>query len=90
MAGQTNTDRRRSLGEQTNPASRRPAMIQTLRVMEQVFLPDSELRRLLNLGPTDIILRVERKQSRFHLKGQDRGQALDLEGCIVTVYRGEK
>ena len=65
-------------------------MIQTMRVTEDIFLPDSELRALLKLGPEDIILKVERNTRPFHLKGQVRGQALDLQGCIVTVYRGEK
>lgn len=64
--------------------------IQTVRITEDVFLPDSELRALLKLEREDIILRVERKTGMFHLKGQARGQALDLSGTIVTIYRGEK
>lgn len=64
--------------------------VQVMRVTEDVFLPDSDLRTLLKLGPEDIILRVDRNTRPFHLKGQVKGQALDLQGCIVTVYRGEK
>lgn len=62
--------------------------VQTVRVTEEVFLPDSELRTLLRLGPSDIILRVDRKSGMFHLKGQARGQAIDLQGTIITIYRG--
>ena len=62
--------------------------VQTVRVTEEVFLPDSELRTLLHLGPQDIILRVERQGGMFHLKGQARGQAMDLQGTLVTIYRG--
>ena len=64
--------------------------VQTVRVTEEVFLPDSELRTLLRLGPLDIILRVDRKSSMFHLKGQARGQAMDLQGTLVTIYRGTR
>lgn len=64
--------------------------VQTVRVTEEVFLPDSELRTLLHLGPQDIILRVDRKSGMFHLKGQARGQAMDLQGTLVTIYRGAK
>ena len=46
--------------------------------------------RLIDVPPEDIILRVDRNTRPFHLKGQVKGQALDLQGCIVTVYRGEK
>ena len=62
----------------------------TVRVTEEVFLPDSELRTLLKLGPQDIILRVARQVDMFHLKGQARGQAMDLQGTLVTIYRGTR
>lgn len=65
-------------------------MIQTMRVTEDIFLPDAELRALLKLGPEDIILRVERKTGMFHLKGHVKDQGMDLHGTIITVYRGEK
>ena len=65
-------------------------MIQTMRVTEDMFLPDSDLRVLLKLDPTDIILSVERHRQGFYLKGASKDQAIDLQGCVVTVYRGEK
>ena len=65
------------------------SQIQTLRITEDVFLPDSELRALLKLGREDIILHVERKRATFYLKGHVRGQPMDLEGTIVTIYRGQ-
>mgnify|MGYP001599709946 FL=1 len=70
-----------------------PAMkgqVQTVRVTEEVFLPDSELRTLLHLGLQDIILRVDRSSSTFYLKGQARGQAMDLQGTLVMIYRGTR
>lgn len=61
-------------------------MTQTIRITEDIFLPDSELRTLLKLGPRDIILRVERNTAMFHAKG-GTGQGLDLQGTVITVYR---
>ena len=53
---------------------------QIVRVTKEFFLPDAELKRLLQLGPNQHIVEVKRSSGMTR-----RGEALNLHGCVVTV-----
>lgn len=59
--------------------------IQSIRTTEELFLPDPQLRALLGLKSSDIILEVKRASA-----GYGKRQQLDLAGCLIVVLRGEK
>lgn len=53
---------------------------QIIRVTKEIFLPEADLKRLLKLGPNQHIVEVKRSSAMTR-----RGEALNLNGCIVTV-----
>ena len=56
-------------------------MAQRVRVQSEYFLTDVELRKVLGLSPSTIILAIERRLARH------KGEIIaSLEGSLVTVY----
>ena len=55
------------------------------RVTREYFLPDQELKKLLNLGQNEVILEVKRSEGTFRGKSVGKDQAMNLFGCIVVV-----
>lgn len=55
--------------------------VQTVRVTEELFVPDLEFKKFLGLKQDDIILTIVRKVG-FFKKAQ-----LDLCGTLITVSR---
>ncbi len=60
--------------------------VQSIRTTEELFLPDDELRTILDLHDGDLILEIKRARGGYG-EGQ---QPLNLFGSIVTVLRGVK
>ena len=61
-----------------------------LRTTREYFLPDRDLKKLLGLGPGEVILEVKRSEGTFRGKGVGKDQAMDLFGCIVVVLDTEE
>ena len=55
-----------------------------IRVTREYFLPDQELKKLLGLGPDEVILEVKRSEGTFRGKSVGKDQSMDLFGCIVV------